>query len=74
MVEREIHNNREEISTSTINSEAPDMIFHIGGLHRRHVGGKNKRNFAHIVCIKMEVNSKRIKLLLFHTTNMLYCN
>ena len=49
MVEREKHNNREENSTNTINSDVPDMIFHIGGLHCRHIGSKNKRNFAHIV-------------------------
>ena len=42
----------------------------IGGLNYRQVGGKNKRKFAHIVCIKMEVNSQRRKILLFHTTNM----
>ena len=42
----------------------------IGGLDCRHVGGQNKRKSAHIVCIKMEVNSQRRKILLFHTTNM----
>ena len=42
----------------------------LGGLHCRHIGGKNKRKFAHVVCIKMEVNSQRRKILLFHTTNM----
>ena len=31
---------------------------------------RNKRKFAHIVCIKMEVNSQRRKILLFQTTNM----
>ena len=44
--------------------------FHIGGFHCRHVGGQNKRKFVHIVCIKMEVNSQRRKILLFLSTNM----
>ena len=35
-------------------------VFDIDGLHR-HVGGKNKRKFAHIVSIQMEVNSQRRK-------------
>ena len=35
-----------------------------------NVGGKNKRKFAHIVCIKMEVNPQRRKILLFHTKNI----
>ena len=26
------------------------FIFTIGGLHRRHLGGQNKRKFVHIVC------------------------
>ena len=34
----------------------------IGGLHCCHVGGQNKRKFAHIVCIKMEVNYQRKKM------------
>ena len=42
----------------------------IGGLHRRHVGGQNKRKFVHIVCIKIEVNSRRRKIVLFLSTNM----
>ena len=42
----------------------------IGGLHCRHVGGQNKRTFAHIVCIKIVVNSPRRKILLFLSTNM----
>ena len=37
----------------------------IGGLHCRHV-----RKFVHIICIKMEVNSQRRKILLFLSTNM----
>ena len=41
----------------------------IGGLHCRHVGGQKKRKFAHIVCIKMEVNSQRRNILLFLSTN-----
>ena len=36
----------------------------IGGLHCRHVGGQNKRKFAHIICIKMAVNSQRRKNLI----------
>ena len=42
----------------------------IGGLHCRHVGGQNKRKFAHIVCMKMTVNSQRRKILLFPSTNI----
>ena len=42
----------------------------IGGLHCRHVGGQNKRKFAHKVCIKIAVNSQRRKILLFLSTNM----
>ena len=42
----------------------------IGGLHCRHVGVQSKRKFVHIVCIKMEVNSQRRKILLFLNTNM----
>ena len=42
----------------------------IVGLHCNHVGGQNKRKFAHIVCIKMEVNTQRRKILLFLSTNM----
>ena len=42
----------------------------VDGLHRRHVGGQNKRNFVLIVCIKIEVNSQRRKILLFMYTNM----
>ena len=42
----------------------------IGGLHCRHVGGKNKRKFAYIVYIRIEVNSQRRKILLFLFTNM----
>ena len=34
------------------------------------VGGQNKSKFAHIVCIKMEDNSQRRKILLFLSTNM----
>ena len=40
-----------------------------GGLHCRHVGRQNKRNFSHIVCIKMAINSIG-KILLFLSTNM----
>ena len=36
----------------------------IGGLHSRHVGGQNKKKIVHKVCIKMEVNSQRRKILL----------
>ena len=46
-----------------------NVMFHKGGLHCRHVGGQNKRKLAHIVCIKMEVNTQSRKILLFHTTN-----
>ena len=43
----------------------------IGGLHCRHVGGhKKKRKFVDIVCIKMEVNSQRRKILLFLYTSI----
>ena len=35
------------------------------GLHCCHVGVQNKRKFAHLVCIKMEVNSQKKKILLF---------
>ena len=42
----------------------------IDGLHCRHVGGQNKRKFAHIVCIKMAVNYPRRKILFFLSTNM----
>ena len=42
----------------------------IGGLHCRHVGGKNKRKFAHIIYIIMEVKTQRRKILLFLSTNM----
>ena len=42
----------------------------IDGFHCRHVGGQNKRKFVHIVCIKIEVNSHRRKILLFLSTNM----
>ena len=42
----------------------------IGGFHCRHVGGQNKRKFVHVVCIKIEVNSQRRKILLFLSTNM----
>ena len=35
----------------------------IGGLYCRHVGGQNKRKFAHIVCIRMNVNSQGRKNL-----------
>ena len=41
-----------------------------GDLHFRHVGGQNKLKFAHIVCIKIAVNSQRRKVLLFLSTNM----
>ena len=47
-----------------------EIFIAIGGLHCRHGGLLNKRKFAHIVCIKMAVNSPRRKILLFHTTNM----
>ena len=30
-------------------------------LHCHHIGSKTKKKFAHIVCIKMEVNSQRRK-------------
>ena len=40
------------------------------GLHWRHIGGQNKRKFVHLVCIKMEVNSQRRKMLFFLSTNM----
>ena len=42
----------------------------IDGLHCRHVGGQNKRKFAHVICIKTAVNSQRRKILLFLSTNM----
>ena len=42
----------------------------IYALHCRHAVGQNKRKFAHIVCIKMAVNSPRRKILLFLSTNM----
>ena len=42
----------------------------IGSLHCCHVGVQNKRNFFYIVCIKMEVNSHRRKILLLLYTNM----
>ena len=42
----------------------------IGGFHCRHVGGQNKRKFVHVVCIKIEVNSHRRKILLLLSTNM----
>ena len=42
----------------------------IGVLRCRHVGVQNKRKFVHEVCIKMEVNSQRRKILLFLNTNM----
>ena len=42
----------------------------IDGVHRRHVGGQNKRKFVHKVCIKMAVNSQRRKIFLFLSTNM----
>ena len=44
--------------------------FSIGSLHCRHASGQNKRKLAHIVCIKMAVNSQRRKILLFLYTNM----
>ena len=40
------------------------------GFHYHHVGRQNKRKFAHIVCIKIEVNSQRRKILLLPSTNM----
>ena len=42
----------------------------IGGFHCHHVGGQNKRKFVYVVCIKIEVNSHRRKILLFLYTNM----
>ena len=42
----------------------------IGGLHRSHVGGQNKRKFVHKVCTKMAGNSQRGKISLFLYTNM----
>ena len=43
----------------------------IDGLYcRRNIGGQNKRKFAYIVCIKMVVNSRGRKILLFLSTNM----
>ena len=36
----------------------------IGGLHFRHVDGKNKRKFAHIVCVKMELTRRGEKNLI----------
>ena len=50
------------------------MIRSIGGFHCHHVGGQNKRKFVHIVCIKIEVNSHRRKILLFLSTNMAALN
>ena len=34
------------------------VLSNIGGLHCRRVGGKNKRKFAHIVCIKMDLTPR----------------
>ena len=34
------------------NVESQCFDCYIGGLHCRHVGGQNKRTFAHIICIK----------------------
>ena len=50
--------------------EKVNLVLYIGGLSCRHLGGKNKRNFVHKVCIKMAMNSQRRKILLFLSTIM----
>ena len=40
--------------------------FNIGGLCCRHVGVQNKRKFAHIVCIKMELSEEKNLIVPVH--------
>ena len=65
-----------DVGNITLNSYNQVRWYHqgsvvsIGGLHCRHVGGQNKRKFAHKVCTEMVVNSQGRKIFFFLSTIM----
>ena len=58
------------VTPAKLSDRAVYSDINISGLHCRHAGVQNKRKYDHIICIKMEVNSQRRKILLFLYTNM----